>query len=951
MKRDPSIRTPWKALLVIAAAGLLFRPAPTRASASGGLVPSGLKCEYRTEPLGIDSLAPRLSWIVESSLRGQAQSAYQVLTADSLQALASDTGNLWDSGKVPSGETLNIVYRGKSLRSGQRCFWKIRVWDMGGATSPWSAPSSWEMALLSPADWKGRWIGDGRPTPARDEDFFKDDPAPLFRKEFTLPADVRGARLYITGLGYYEAGLNGRRVGDQVLDPGWTNYSKRVFYSAYDVTGLLRKGANCLGVMLGNGWYNPLPLLMWGNRNIRESLPVGRPCFIAQLDIELADGSRLSVATEVSWKSHPGPVLRNNVYLGEVYDARKEVRGWDRPGLDESSWLPAVPVPGPGGALQAQPQPPIRVTAVMAPVKITRPEPGTFIADFGRNFAGLVRLRVKAPAGTIIRLRYGELLYPDGRLNPMTGVCGQIKGKKANGDNIGGPGSPEVAWQSDTYIADGGGEEVYAPRFTFRGFRYAEVTGCPGVLDPASIEGLSLNSDVGPAGSFSCSNEIFNRIQEMVRRTFLSNIFSVQSDCPHREKFGYGGDIAATSEAFIDNFDMAGFYAKTVRDWGDAARPDGMLTDTAPFVGIQYCGVGWAMAHPLLLEQLYRYYGDRRLLEEQYATSAAWLDLVSAQNPEGIIKEGLSDHEGLEEAPAPQMATPFYFRSARLMSRLAAVLGKTGDAARYERLADGIRTAYLRRFLTPGTGTFNPTTQAGQAFALYTGLVPPGEKDAALSVLLKKMKEDGRGRLSTGIFGTKFMLDVLSGSGHADAAYGIVGRRTFPGWGYMLDNGATTLWEHWEGSDDTFSHNHPMFGSVSDWFFKWLAGIQPRPEAVGFDRIAIQPQPAAGLTWVKAWVRTVRGEVRSEWRLENGRFELHVVVPANTRSTVFVPADDPASVREGARPAAEAEGVASVRLEPGEAVLEIGSGDYVFLSELGSKTSDPRKGGDHGGDQ
>jgi alpha-L-rhamnosidase len=420
----------------------------------------------------------------------------------------------------------------------------------------------------------------------------------------------------------------------------------------------------------------------------------------------------------------------------------------------------------------------------------------------------------------------------------------------------------------------------------------------------------------------------------MVRRTFLSNIFSVQSDCPHREKFGYGGDIAATSEAFIDNFDMAGFYAKAVRDWGDAARPDGMLTETAPFVGIQYCGVGWAMAHSLLLEQLYRYYGDRRLLEEQYATSAAWIDLVSAQNPEGIIKEGLSDHEGLEEAPAPQMATPLYFQSARLMSRLAAVLGKAGDAARYERLADSIRTAYLRRFLTPGTGMFSPTTQAGQAFALYLGLVPPGEKDAVLSVLLKKVKEDGRGHLSTGIFGTKFMLDVLSGSGHADAAYGIVDRRTFPGWGYMLENGATTLWEHWEGSDDTFSHNHPMFGSVSDWFFKWLAGIQPCPDAVGFDRIAIRPQPAAGLTWVKAFYDSMRGRISSEWKTEGGRFVLTVTIPANTTAEVHVPASDPSAVIEGGRPAESVPGVLYKGIERGAAVYSVGSGTYIFSSEF-----------------
>ncbi len=925
------------AILPAAGPGGAARPGPGPSLPAGRIAATDLRCEYRSEPLGIDAERPRLSWVLASGRRGEVQTAYRVLVASSPEALAAERGDLWDSGRVASAESLSVAYAGVPLRSGQRCHWMVRVWDREGRPSDWSSAGSWEMALLRPEDWTGVWIGDGKPDPAADEDFYKDDPAPLFRREFAVPGGIRRARLYIAGLGYYEASINGRRVGDRVLDPGWTNYARRVYYSVYDVTDLLRAGANCLGVTLGNGWWNPLPLRMWGGRNLRKDMPVGRPRFIARLNFETADGAATVVGSDAAWKTRGGPILRNNVYLGEVVDARREIPDWDAPGLDEAGWEPAVPVAGPGGRLQAQPQPPIRVRERIAAAAVTEPAPGVYVFDLGRNFAGWARLRLRAPAGTAVRIRYGELLDAKGRLNPMTSVAGQIKGKRRDGSLIGGPGSPEIAEQSDVYIARGGSEESYTPRFTFHGFRYAEVTGLPGRPALTDLEGLLLASDLEEAGSFACSNELLNRIQEMTRRTFLSNVFSVQSDCPHREKFGYGGDLVATADAFLANFDMQGFYAKAAADWADAARPDGMLTDTAPFVGIQYCGLAWAMAHPLVQDRLWRHYADRRLVEEQYDAARRWLDLVTGMNPGGLIVDGLADHESLKATPVPALVTPLYAETARIVSRLAGLLGLTEDEARYRDLAASIAAAYREKGLGAGPDKYNSLTQAGLAAALALDLVPEAELTAAVRTLAGKVAGPEGPRLETGIFGTKYLLEVLSRHGRADLAYALVDRTSFPGWGYMLEHGATTLWEHWEFSDNTFSHNHPMFGSVSEWLFAWVAGIQPDPAAVGYDRIVFRPQPAGSLTWARASLRTARGDAASAWRIENGRFLLSVTVPANATAVVFVPGLDPASVKEGGKPAGSAPGIVFRGVEAGSCVFAIGSGRYEFSAPIVSR--------------
>ena len=926
----------------------------------------GLKCEYQTNPLGIDTPSPRLSWILESNQRNQSQTAYEILASSSLDNLNNGRFDEWDSGKVTSSDSINIAYAGKPLASGQRIWWKVRVWaqqsrDSQGASnelnqgpaqlsgtfparpgeeevSAFAKPAWFEIAFLNPADWQAKWIQHKSTASIPESQAFDDHPAPLFRKEFVLAKKIARARIYVSGLGYYELRLNGEKVGDHVLDPGWTTYSKRVLYSTYDVTDQLKQGRNAVGIMLGDGWFNLLPLAMGGRIRMRDFLTIGEPRAIVQLVVKFADGSTQTIASDQTWRVDDGPIIRNGEYLGELYDARREQTGWDEPGFDDSSWANAVLASGPKlGPLCAQTAPPIRITRILKPKKITEPKPGVFIFDFGQNFAGWARLRVQGPAGTHVRLRFGELLYPNGTLNGMTSVFGQNKsgGKDYVYDGV---GKPKTAFQIDEYVLKGHGTEEFHPHFTFHGFRYVEVTGFPGKPNLHSLAGLRLNADVATAGSFKCSNPLFNQIQDMVLWTELSNLFSVQSDCPHREKLGYGGDIVASSEMAMLNFDMCRFYAKSAQDLADAARPNGGFTETSPYVGIHDEGlggetgpVGWGTAEPLLLCQLRQFYGEQRPMIAQYAATKKWIQFLQKNSQDGILDNGIGDHESLERPPRALSGTAFYYLNVRLFAQMARALDRANDAQAAESLAERIKAAFNQKFLQPGTGRYDSAFQSSQAFALYNGLVPTDERPLALNVLAQNIAAH-ENHLTTGIFGTKFMLNSLSDSGRADLAFDIADQNTFPGWGYMLANGATTLWEHWAFSDDTYSHNHPMFGSVGEWFYKALAGIQPAPDAVGFDKIIIAPQPVGDLKWVKAGYDSVHGRIVSEWTRNHGRFKLHVRVPIGATATVFIPATDLSSVRESGKQISQANEIKLLGQTKGKVIVTIGSGDYYFDS-------------------
>lgn len=877
-----------------------------------------LSCEYRSNPLGIDAPAPRLSWMIGGNGRDLRQSAYEIIVSSNMQG----NGDAWRSGKIISTENIHIPYAGTPLRSFTRYWWKVRVFDDKGRASAWSQPAWFETAAMRPEDWSASWIGDGSGVPEKPQDFYAEDPMPLLRKQFTASGKIVSARLYITGLGYYEAYVNGKKVGDQVLDPGWTTYNKRILYAVHDVTPMLQSGENAMGIMLGNGWYNPLPLRMWGSRNWRDFLQTGRPIANAMLRITYANGKTETIGTDGSWKTAPGPVVRNNVYLGEQYDARREIRNWAAL-QPAGTWKDAVPAAGLQGRMEAQGQPPIRITKTLKPVRIKEVKPGVFLADMGQNFAGAVRLRVQGPAGKEIVLRYGEDTLKDGQLNVMTAVAGQIKGGN------GGPGAPHIAWQEDSYILKGGGLETWHPRFTFHGFRYVEISGWPGKPGIGDIDGLRMSADLPTTGSFSSSNKMLDRLDEVIRWTFLSNVFSIQSDCPAREKLAYSGDILCSAGSFMHHFGMPAFYVKTIRDHIDAQRPMGGIPETAPYVGIADAGpgdgsgpMGWQAGFPFLIKRMYEHYGDKGIVEESYPAMKKQLEFLRKRATGNLFeKEDLGDHEGLDDREVPLTASIFYYLTAKMMADFAAVLNKTEDAADYAKLRDDIRSAIQSKFFNSATGEFRKGTQTAQSMALWAG-IPQGDDDGKTQQALLRAIENKDSHLSTGIFGTKMMFDVLRERDLNDVAYKIADQRTFPGWGHMIENGATTLWETWKYSDNTYSQNHPMFGSIGEWFYRSLLGINAA--APGFRKIIIKPQPAGNLTFAKGHIQSMYGKIASEWNIRNDVYTLKTTIPGNTTAEVYIPQQFGTVVKESGKPLQPA------RTENGYAVFTTGSGNYVF---------------------
>ena len=731
-----------------------------------------------------------------------------------------------------------------------------------------------------------KWIDNGYTWDIPDSLMYEEHPAPLFRKDFEVTSQIQKATLYITAAGYYKATLNGQRIGDIYIDPAWTNFNKRIYYTDYDLTNILKNGTNCIGVTLGNGFYNPLPLKMWGRRNMREVLPMGNPKFIARLSIRYSNGKTQELVTDASWKFAPGPVVKNNVYLGVTYDANREIKGWNQPEFNDNNWQNVHQAEAPGGTLQKRFFPPVKATRQVTPVKITSPEKGVYIADMGENFAGLYKIRLKGNKGDTIRLRFGERIYDDGKLNPMTTVCGQIKRK-----GLGGPGAPDIAWQEDIYRFGTSTEIWFAPEFTFHTYRYIEIKGLASRPEVSDITGLALNSDVEQTNHFECSSALLNDIQAATIRTFLSNLMSVQSDCPAREKFGYGGDVNAVSESFISNFDMHGFYRKTIYDWVDAMN-DSIFVDTAPFVGIQYCGISWESAFLFLQYQLYEYYNDVELIKELYATDLKWMEKVHRLHPDGLVNSGLSDHESMQPVPVELTGTAHYKEAARVMSLFASAMGDKANAEKFSALERKLSQLLLERFWH--TPDYDQTKEINKqtlfATLLYFNVIPEEEIQAATDSLWAAVKNGVNGHFTTGIFGTKFILEALSKSGLTDSVFTIVNSTTYPGWGHMIDHGATTLWETWKESDNVYSNCHPMFGSVSEWFYRWLAGIRPDENHPGFQQFVLEPHVPPGLDNIKCQYKIPSGYIHSNWEKTGQTITYRLTIPENTQARLKIPA-------------------------------------------------------------
>ncbi len=943
---------------------------------AGSINPADLRCEYLVNPLGIDASQPRLSWRITSADRGSAQIARRILVASDEATLAKNQGDLWDSGTIAASETVNVSYGGKALGSRQACYWKVMVWGKDGRPSEWSAPASWSMGLLQPEDWKAQYISYKDTTPV-----FKDagklflPPARQYRKEFSTAKAIKRATIYATALGIYELHLNGQRVGDAYFAPGWTDYHQRAYYNTYDVTSLLKQGPNALGAWVGDGWYSGYIgfglLTGIGTERIGRYTYGKTPSIMAQLEIEYADGSRESVVTDGSWKvTGAGPIQEGDFLMGEVYDARKEMAGWAATGFNDGEWERAIPAgengpapatfyefqnPPPGGKLEVKGHPvdlgfkrpakleafpgvPVRRITEIAPIAMASPTNGVYVFNLGQNFAGVARLKVKGPAGTSIRLRYGEMLHPDGRL--MT-------------ENL------RKARATDTYILRGDPDgEAYIPRFTFHGFQYVEISGYPGTPETNAITGLAQYSDTPMTSEFECSDPIVNRLFKNIVWTQKANFVDLPTDCPQRdERFGWTGDAQAYVRTATYNADAAAFYTKWIRELMESQRPSGTFPGYAPFPfqhGWDF-GTAWCDAGIICPWTVYRAYGDTRIIARCWEPMTKFMQWrkTSSKDSLGVV-HGNEWGDWLavnETTPIDYVDTIFYAYDARLMADMATALGKSREAKEYRAQFERTKKAFRKKYVKKD-GQLSVDTQTAYALALFVDLMPDNLRNAAGERLADKIRSkagpDNSG-ITTGFLGTRPLLPVLTSVGQNDLAVSLLQSRLYPSWGFEVANGATTIWERWNSftKDKGFggaqnaemnSFAHYAFGAVGEWMFSRLAGIDT--DGPGFERVIIRPMPPSGaatgnpkpVDWVKARYDCVRGPILSEWRTVGGNFELNTTIPANTRATIYLPAHKGDDLREGGKALRDASGVKFLRWEYGRAVLDVGSGTYQFAT-------------------
>lgn len=885
--------------------GLLFLATATFAAVNV----AGLRCEYLKNPQGIDVLVPRLSWQISSGERGTMQAAYQVLVASTPELLKREQGDLWDSGRVNSQQSVHVEYGGQKPGSGTACYWKVRVWTSPEEKANWSAPAQWTMGLLEAGDWQGRWIGNA--VPADDLQRKAPLPAPLLRKTFEVRKPVRRATVYLCGLGYYELQLNGAKVGDRVLDPMITQYDKRVAYVTHDVTRQLVRGRNAIGVELGNSWYNATFGEAW---NFDQASWRAQPQLLLQLNIEYSDGSTQQVSSDKSWTLSSGPIVFDQTRIGESYDARLEKTGWSKPDYDDSTWRPVAIREAPQGRLTAVNAEPIKVMQTLKPVKLTEPKPGVFVFDLGQNMAGWPQLRVKGPAGMTVRLKCAELLNADGTVNQKN-ISPHVRSKD---------------FQLDTYTLKGDGVEVWEPKFTFHGFQYVEVEGFPGRPDLGAISGRVVHTAFESVGSFECANELLNQIERATVWSYLGNFIGYPSDCPHREKNGWTGDAQLATQLGLEHFRAEAAYTEWMRDIASMVREDGKLPSIVPTGGWGYStldGPAWESAFVLIPWELYQQSGDRRILAKNYEGFKRWVDWYTRSTTNHIIEYGLGDWcPAKSKTPQNVTSTGYYYQCLRVIAKTAELVGKLDEAQHYKELAEQVRLAFNEKFFNAPTGQYANGTQTALSCALYQGFVDEAQRERVAQNLAANVRANND-QLDVGILGSKYLLRALCDNGHAEAAWKIVTQKNEPGWGHWIERGATTLWEFWSGEG---SRNHIMFGDVSSWFIEYLAGIRYDADAVGYKHSIIKPTVVGDLNWAKATRESLYGTIKSEWRRTDNQFVLRVVIPANTTATVYWPASRAGEITESGKLLSKAKGVKLVSAAGRPAVFEVGSGSYEF---------------------
>lgn len=941
-------------------------------AADNRLTPIYLRCEYLDHPAGIEERAPRLTWRVESAERGQKQTAYRLLVASSEEKLARNSGDLWDTGKVASDQTVNISYAGQPLASRQACFWKVQVWDKDGQPAPWSAPARWSMGLLQPEDWQAQWISfkDAAPLHTNRNALFL-PPARHYRKKFTAAKEIQRATIYSSALGIYDLHLNGQRVGDAFFEPGWADYLKRAYYRTHDVTAQVKRGDNCLGAIVAEGWYAGYVgyglLVGYGPNKVGRYFYGKTPAFLAQLEIEYADGSRETIGTDTTWQvSGDGPLREADLIMGESYDARRENSRWclneGKVSFDDAwRWDNAIRAEDNGSTkakfsdncgsrevelgfqkpkrMQAYSGPPIRVTEELKAQRITEPKPGAYIFDLGQNFAGVIRLKVKGPANTQLKIRYGEMLHTNGTL--MT-------------ENL------RKARATDFYTLRGDPNgETWTPRFTYHGFQFVELTGLPEKPALDAVTGLVLNSDTPIVGSFECSDPVMTQFWKNTVRTQKANFIELPTDCPQRdERLGWMGDAQIYVRTATYNADVAAFFTKWLDDLEEAQRDSGAYPDYCPYpmghgAPGQTWGTAWTDAGIICPYTIWQVYGDTRVIERHWDSMVRFMDWRKKRAPDFKGHKGgneWGDWLNVNEATPIEMIDAAYFmQDARLMSIMALAIGRRTESEQYAELGGRVGAEFAQTYSTPD-GRLKVETQT--AHVLGISLVDLPFKNLVHHLADRIAKNDHR--MATGFLGTKALLPTLSEKGQHDLACRLFQSRKFPSWGYEVEQGATSVWERWDsftkehgfngaGGNQNASMNsfsHYSFGAVMEWAYRYLAGIDT--DGVGFKRIFIRPGPPTPgsnpdvkpIDWVKAEYGSIHGKIVSQWKRDGDRFELNVTIPANTTATVFLPAKDAASITESGKPLSAIEGVKALRMEGDRALLTVESGTYRFAASV-----------------
>ncbi|MFD2572663.1 family 78 glycoside hydrolase catalytic domain [Spirosoma soli] len=911
------------------------------ASTAQSVTPTTLRCEYVRNPLGIETQKPRLSWQLTSPQRNQVQTAYRVLVADSPESLQKEQGNLWDSGKQMSDQSLLVPYAGKPLTATRQYFWKVQVWDKAGKPSAWSSVAHWRMGLPTKADWgKAQWIAlekmdsAKRIVPAvefgntlesqhsRPDLVTAKNALPQFRKEVNIQKPIKNATAFVSGLGHFDLFLNGSKVGDHVLDPGWTDYNQVAQYVTFDITKQLKTGPNAFGVMLGNGFFN-IP----NERYKKLIVSYGYPMFIAHILLEYTDGTTQTVVSDPTWKATKSPITFSSVFGGEDYNATLEQNGWMNPGFNDRQWQTPVVVQGPP-RLSAQEQEPIKIFETFTAGRPKSPKKGVWIYDIGQNMSGLPQLTVTGKRGASVKLTPAELLT-DSSLADQRAV------------------GPVVFF---TYTLRGSTSETWHPQFTYYGFRYVQVEGAVPAGEPnpdnlpviQEIKGLHTRNAAPRVGSFVSSSQLFNRIDTLIDWGIRSNLASVLTDCPHREKLGWLEQTHLMGGSVRYTYDIARFYRKTIHDMQQGQTPDGLIPSVVPeyprFGGGFRDSPEWGSAAVILPWYLYQWYGDWQLLTESYPMMQKYVGYLGKKAKGNILTHGLGDWYDLgPKDPGPSQLTPrgltataTYYYDLTIMAQTAKLLGKTDEAAQYEQLASSVKQSFNQKYYDPKTAQYGTGSQTANAMALYMNLVEPENRAAVSANLIKEIK-DRNNSLTAGDVGYRYLLLSLGQAGASDVIFDMNSRTDVPGYGYQLAKGATALTESWQANTNA-SNNHLMLGHLMEWFYSELGGIQEAPQAIAGKEWVIYPKLVGDIKDVNTSYDSPYGRVGSQWKKAASHIDLTVDVPVNTTATVYVPADNASSVTESGKPVAQAKDVQFVRQEKGYAVYKVGSGKYTFQS-------------------